>query len=85
MQNNDFRAKQFLMFDALEGFSYGIHKIGVTIKNTKLEVGKFVTISYYNDLDYIITSGKIKSIDNKNRYLYILNTKIYLDNIVRIE
>ena len=45
MQNNDFRAKQFLMFDALEGFSYGIHKIGVTVKNTKLEVGKFVTIS----------------------------------------
>lgn len=84
MQNNDFRAKQFLPFWALEGFSDALKMVNNNEKR-KLKSGDFVKVKYYYNFDYIETSGKIKKIDLKNKCIYLLNSKINFDDIIKIE
>lgn len=101
MQNNDFRAKQFMPFDALKGYKEALKLIEKTKENKKvlsddnndylnnklkqLTKNSSVTIKYYSGMDYIETSGKVKKIDTINKCIYILNSKISFEDIIEIE
>ena len=101
MDDKDFRAKQFIPFDALKGF-YELIDNEKKITNIKKELsddmesalndklcsiskGDKVIIKYYYNVDYIETSGIIKKIDYTYRKLYIMNTIINFDDILNIE
>ena len=101
MQNNDFRAKQFMPFDSLKGF-YELIKNEEIIKQNKkslfedfynyldnqlkkLKKGDNVLIEYYYNDEYIQTSGTIKKIDEINKCIYVLNSKILFDDIIKIK
>lgn len=101
MQNNDFRAKQFLPFDALNGFYESIRfmeKLSETKKDLfeeeisdlneklkKINKNSKVTIKYYNNLNYIETTDIIKKIDIINKCIYTSNSKVYFDDILDID
>ena len=101
MQNRDFRAKQFMPFEALRGFSderLDVEKIiidksilcedNIEFINRKicnLKKGDNVNIKYYYDFNYINTKGIIKKIDVFNSKIYILDTIIDFENIIDIE
>lgn len=99
MQNN--RAKLFNPFDALKGLQESLRlqekiseeKLELSkdledILNNKilsLKKGDNITIKYYNDLEYIETSGIIKKIDKVEKCIYILSTKILFEDIINID
>lgn len=101
MQNNDFRAKQFMPFDALNGFNEARKIIerkkenkedlsDDTINNLNTKIKQLkkntnVIIKYYDGFNYIQTSGYIKKIDYINHDIYILNAKINFYDILDIE
>ena len=101
MQNNDFRAKQFMPFDALKGFKEAIKMMEIKKTSKKellddrinnlnnkiklLNKNSNVLIKYYSGIDYIETSGNIKKVDDVNKCIYILNSKIFFDDILDIE
>lgn len=101
MQNNDFRAKQFMPFDALKGFKEAINLIqnkgvkkrilaedginNINEKLSKLTKNTNVRIKYYSNIDYISTTGLIKKIDTINKCIYILNSKINFEDILDID
>lgn len=100
MQNNDFRAKQFMPFDSLKGFYDLIKTEEIIIKNKKslsddtynyldkqikkIQKGDNISIEYYYRQDYIVTNGIVKKIDEINKCIYILNSKINFDDIINI-
>lgn len=100
MQNNDFRAKQFMPFDSLKGFYDMIRYEEITKKNKKelsddsynylneqiktINKGDIVTINYYHNIDYINTTDIVKKIDNINKKIYLKNSIISFDDIVNI-
>ena len=79
MENNDFRAKQFLAFDALDGFreiisNCNIIKFDKIIRGedlneeldriiNKLKIGDMISIRYYCGMQYIESIGRVKKID----------------------
>ena len=83
MQNNDFRAKQFMPFDSLKGFYDMIRYQEINKKNKKellddsynylneqiktINKGDIVTINYYHNINYINTTDTVKKIDNINK------------------
>lgn len=99
MQNN--RAKLFNPFDALKGLQESLRlqekiteeKLELStdledILNKKIltiKKGDNITIKYYNDLEYIETSGIVKKIDEVEKYIYILSTKISFEDIINID
>ena len=100
MQNNDFRAKQFMPFDSLKGF-YDMLKCQekneveknilsedycnyLDNKLKNINKGDNVCIKYYYDMDYIETYGIIRKIDKINKSIYILNSNIKFDDILEI-
>jgi len=101
MQNNDFRAKQFMPFDSLKGFYDLIRNEEKENKNKKslsddsynfldkiiknIKKDDTVSIEYYYNQDYIETTGKVKKIDVINKCIYILNSKINFDDIINIK
>lgn len=101
MGNNDFRAKQFLPFDALKGFydAIGCENIVKLEKKSlsedilkeldnklnKLNIGDSALIKYYSNFDYIETSGVIKKIDKVYKKIYIFNSIIDIENVVDIK
>lgn len=90
MQNNDFRAKQFLPFDALKGFKEALKIIELKVDNidyvnkiiNKLEIGSRVTIKYYVDFEYVETNGIVKKIENKK--IYLLDSIINFEDIIDV-
>lgn len=98
MENKDFRAKQFLPFDALKGFYEAIGYENIIRKNKKvlsedifnnlnkkissIHKGDNITIKYYFNFDYVETTGIVKKIDNINKKIYILNSVIDFDDII---
>lgn len=101
MENNDFRAKQFLPFDALKGFYDAIGYENIIKKDKKilsedmltnldkklnsLKKGDNVLIKYYYNFDYIETSGIIKKIDKVYKKIYILNSAIDISDVIDIK
>ena len=101
MQNNDFRAKQFMPFDSLKGFYDLIRIEEIEKQNRKslsddsynyldsqikqIKKGDTIFIEYYYNEDYIQTTGIIKKIDNINKCIYILQSKINFEDIMNIK
>ena len=101
MENNDFRAKQFLAFDALDGFSEIISNCNI-VKFDKiirgedlnddldriirsLKLGDMVNIRYYFGTQYVESIGKVKKVDFFKKCLYILDSIINFEDILSIK
>lgn len=101
MPNNIDRAKLFNPFDALKGLQEALRQQEKIIENkielgedleitlnkkiSNLKKGDNITIKYYYQLQYIETSGIVKKIDKIEKTIYLLNTKIFFDDIIDIE
>ncbi len=101
MQNSDFRAKQFLPFDALKGFREAIRtmeeihesKRDLSIDelnelDKKIEMIKkndLIKVKYFYDDQYIETIDTLKKVDNVFKRLILKNSKISFDDIMDIE
>ena len=95
------RAKQFLPFDALTGFRYFLSQsekideskidlsedlsIIINKKISMLNKGMKVRIKYYYGSEYVETTGIIKKIDNIYKKIYLLNSKIDINDILDID
>ena len=93
------RAKQFIPFDALKGFSEALRAREVIKKERKqlspdaeeelaatltaLKKGAFVTVIYYLDYDYTELSGEVSGI--KDKALFIGEKEINFDDIFVLE
>ncbi|MBE6139627.1 MAG: YolD-like family protein [Firmicutes bacterium] len=100
MQNRVDRAKQFLPFDALSGFRDYLNNaekikqekkvLSDDIENyinnelSKLKKGDSVIIKYYYGIEYLEISGVIKKIDNVEKCIFLLNSKIDFEDILDI-
>lgn len=89
MQSSDFRAKQFLPFDSLNGFrtllkdaENGILESNIFFDNIKY--GDRVKIRYFFDDSIFECIGIVRRIDLKRRKLYLIDSIIDLDNILDI-
>ena len=49
-----------------------------------LKIGDNVLIKYYYNIEYIETSGIIKKIDYNNKYIYLMNSIINIEDIIDI-
>ena len=101
MENNDFRAKQFLPFDALDGFreiisNCNIIKFDKIIRGedlneeldriiNKLKIGDMISIRYYCGMQYIESIGRVKKIDFFKKCLYILDSIVNFEDILSIK
>ena len=91
---NDFRAKQFLPFDSLNGFYEMILKCdeevhdkiklsedSSDILNRKLKLikkGDRVLVKYYYNLDYVESILTVKKIDIAFRIIYLIILRFFL-------
>jgi len=100
MQSRVDRAKQFLPFEALNGFRNYLNnaeklkydkielstdlEIVLNEKIKQLKKGDSVKILYYYGIEYVETTGIIKKVDNVEKCIILLNTKIYFEDILDI-
>ena len=101
MQSNVERAKIFSPFDALKGLQDALRlqekiaenkvelgedrELELNKKISSLVKGDNVTIKYYYGIEYIETSGIVKKVDDVNKNIQLLSTKINFDDILDIE
>lgn len=99
MSNSD-RAKQFLPFDALNGFQSALRakekfvvdkkelseelKEELSRKLSSLEIGDKIKIVHYKNKQYKIDIGNFNQINTMQRFIIVGETKIAIDNIFRI-
>ena len=99
MSNSD-RAKQFLPFDALNGFQLALRekekiivdkkelseemKEELSKKLNSLEIGDKVKIVHYKNKQYKIDVGTFNQINRIQRFIVVENNKISIDNILKI-
>lgn len=95
------RAKQFLPFSALSGFSEALEKKERIVvskpelsedmleeldrKIKQIEQGDMVTVTYYDHGQCVKLTGLTARIDEAARILQIVNTKIPFSNILEIK
>lgn len=95
------RAKQFMPFAALKGYEEALQKKEkIIVEKIELseemkdeldrqfrEIGQndIVTVVYYEDEEYLQTTGMVAKIDTEARVLKIVNKKIHFEDIYRIE
>lgn len=95
------RAKIFAPFDALKGFREALRlKERITVpkmilsedmkydldwKFKQLKPADMVTIIHYDNGDYIKTTGMISLISLEGRFIQVVNTRIYIDDIIDIQ
>lgn len=100
MQNKNFRAKQFIPFDALKGLKEALkekEEIIVPKKElsidqqeelskllTTLEKNEIITLVYYRMNKYIQVTGMISKIDYYSKMIVIVKEKISFDDIIEI-
>ena len=101
MQNNDFRAKQFMPFDSLKGF-YDMLELEEQNKKMKISLsddsydylndnlkqikkGDNILVKYYYEIDYIKTIDIVKNIDKVNKKIYLKNSIISFEDIIDIK
>ena len=101
MENNDKRAEQFLPFDALKGFKEEIKKREKVLVDkiilseedekelnyylTQLHKGMEVQIVYFKSNQYIEVKGLVSFIDEINKVIQIVKTRINIDDILSIK
>ena len=83
MQSSDFRAKQFLPFDSLNGFRTLLKDAENGILEN-IKYGDRVNIRYYYGESIFECIGIVRRIDLKRRKLYLIDSIIDLDNILDI-
>ncbi len=99
--DSDFRAKQFLPFDALTGFYDAIRKVEIMHEEKKVfspdeldDLDKKIKLVKKNDLikvkyfyqdEYIETIDKLKKIDKVYKRIILNNNTISFDDIMDIE
>ena len=100
MVNKIDRAKQFLPFDALNGFMSALKEKEKNVVDKKdlsedaqeelsrklnsLEIGDKVKIVHYKNKQYKIDIGSFNQINRMQRFIVVGNTKIAIDNIFKI-
>lgn len=100
MENNK-RAEQFIPFDALKGFKEEIRKREKVLVDkivlsdederklnyylSQIKKGIEVKVVYFKANEYIELKGIVTYIDELNKYIKIVKTKIEIDNILSIE
>lgn len=100
MLTREERAKQFLPFDALKGFSEAlrekeieyVEKIELSedqieeISNQLklIEINSIIEIIYYHDRQYFKTTGRVKKIDIIKKQIVIEETKINFIDIFKL-
>ena len=93
MQTRLDRAKQFLSFDSLKGYGNLLSKkrYDTTKESKKIlyddsynELDNIFK-KYYNDDQYIESTGRVKKIDLYRRKIYFLRSIIDMDNIIEID
>lgn len=94
------RAKQFMPFAPLKGFKEALREKEKVIvpkrvltsddidnlnyKFPQLKKGMIVKVVYYSDGNYIELEGMVSKIDNYNKILTIVKTKIFYNEILDI-
>lgn len=95
------RAKQFAPFAALKGFEEALRlKEKITVEKVELteemmeeinsillriQLKDVVTVVYYDKEEYLQVTGMVSKIDKEAGNLYIVETRIAFDKIVKIE
>ncbi len=94
MQN---RAKIFMPFDALNGFSEAIKRCEyihdkkyikdetIFEKIKKLHINDRVEVKYFYNFEYISFIGQIKNIDYNKKIIKVSNSIIYFDDVDEIK
>ena len=102
MQNDsNFRAKQFLPFDALTGFYDAIRKVEIMHEEKKefsreqlddldkkiklVKKNDLIKVKYFYQDEYIETIDKLKKIDKVYHKLLLNNLTVNFDDIMDIE
>jgi len=99
--SKDFRAKQFLPFNALKGYGSLIKEVEIIKQDKKklsedelellqekfvnVQKGKMARIRYYKEMGYVDLEGMVANIDCIYRTITIVKTKIPFDDIIDIE
>ena len=94
------RAKQFLPFSGLAGLDKALAKkefipderkvlgedalVELDYTMRQLHFGDMVTVVYYRQQKYVEATGTIRKIDLLNRVLFLVDTKIPMDDLVSI-
>lgn len=94
------RAKQFMPFAALKGYEEALSQKEKTTlpkmelsedflalldeQAKQLKIGNMVTVTYYENGEYLQKTGLLSRMDMECRFLQIVDTKILFDNIISI-
>lgn len=95
------RAKQFMPFAALKGYSEVLRqKEKIVVPKAelseealesldqqmrKIRQGDMITVVYFENHEYLKISGRVVKLDVDSRFLQVVNTKIALGDIYQIE
>ena len=98
MQTKLDRAKQFLAFESLKGYRNLVRNKNYKTDNKKvlfddnydelnntfkkINKNSLIRVKYYNDDQYIESTGRVKKIDLYRKKIYFLRSIIDIDNIV---
>ena len=101
MQTKLDRAKQFLAFESLKGYRNLVRNKNYKTDNKKvlfddnydelnntfkkINKNSLIRVKYYNDDQYIESTGRVKKIDLYRKKIYFLRSIIDIDNIIEID
>ncbi len=91
------RAKQFMPFDALKGLREALaekeriivpkhdlseeQKEEINLKLSQVRKKDVITVKFFKNIEYIQLTGMVSQVDNINRILVVVNTKIPFEDI----
>jgi hypothetical protein len=91
------RAKQFMPFDALKGLREALaekeriivpkhdlseeQKEEINLKLSQVRKKDVITVEFFKNIEYIQLTGMVSQVDNINRILVVVNTKIPFEDI----
>ena len=87
------RAKQFLPFAALKGLPEALAKIVLSEdmaeeldqKIQKIVPGRIISVVYFHQGEYLKVTGMVARFDRSSRILQVVNTRISLDDVLKVE
>ncbi len=95
------RAKQFMPFAALKGFEEALekkekivvpkaelcddYKEQLDFRLSQMQCGDMVTVVYFSNDNYVRITGILSKIKLEERWIQIVRTKIFLDDIYELE
>ena len=98
MENNNFRAKQFMPFDALKGYKEAIReKQRIIVKKKELsddeleilsrkikqvKINMIVKVIYFSNNEYIQVTGMVSKINFDNKTITIVKQTISFEDII---